>query len=185
MIVSKSFCAAPWLRLLCFRLLWALFLIGYCFVSRDNLQIKRTFVLGVPPHSRISDRKYSTCCILWFAIGAPPTFFWADSVTLNTPQTTGKSDTIIFRTTKIFSTLPRIVGRGEIGPKSARLSCGVYPALGVRWSTYDPLKYCLGRQLTRICIRAIMFQEVYRYKNIHITHTSCQLMMWISQQLHS
>ncbi len=122
---------------------------------------------------------------LWFAIGAPLTFFWADSVTLNTPHTTGKSDTIIFRTTKIIRTLPRIVGRGEIGPKSARLSCGVYPALGVHRSTYDPLKYCLGRQLTRICIRAILFQEIYRYKNIHITHTSCQLMMWISQQLHS
>ncbi len=27
----------------------ALFLIGYCFVSRDNLQIKRPFVLGVHP----------------------------------------------------------------------------------------------------------------------------------------
>ncbi len=38
----------------------ARFLIGYCFVSRDNLQIKCVFVLSVPPHSRISDRKYST-----------------------------------------------------------------------------------------------------------------------------
>ncbi len=37
------------LRLLWFRLLSARFLIGYWFVSRDNLQIKRAFVLGVPP----------------------------------------------------------------------------------------------------------------------------------------
>ncbi len=56
-------------------------------------------------------------------------FFRADSVTLNTPHTTGKSYKIIFRTKMIIGTLPRIVGRGEIGPKSARLSCGVYPAL--------------------------------------------------------
>ncbi len=35
--------------------------------------------------------------------------FRADSVTLNTPHTTGKSD-------KIIGTLPRIVGRGEISP---------------------------------------------------------------------
>ncbi len=39
---------------------------------------------------------------LRFMIGAPPTFFRADSVTLNTPHTTGKSDKIIFRTTKII-----------------------------------------------------------------------------------
>ncbi len=68
---------------------------------------------------------------LRFAIGAPPMFFRADSVTLNTPHSTGKSDKIIFRSTKIIGTLPRIVGRGEIGPKSARLSYGVYPALQV------------------------------------------------------
>ncbi len=61
-----------------------------------------------------------------------PTFFQADSVTLNTPHTRGKADKIIFRTTKIIGTLPRIVGRGEIGPKSARLSCGVYPALPIK-----------------------------------------------------
>ncbi len=53
-------------------------------------------------------------------------FFRADSVSLNTPHTTEK---IIFKTTKIIGTLPRIVLRGEIGPKSAQLSCGVYPAL--------------------------------------------------------
>ncbi len=41
-------------------------------------------------------------------------FFRADSVTLNTPHTTEKSDKIIFRSTKIIGTLPRIVGRGEI-----------------------------------------------------------------------
>ncbi len=56
-------------------------------------------------------------------------FFRADSVTLNTPHTTKKSEKLIFRTTKIIGTLPRIVGRGEIGPKSAQLSCGVYQAL--------------------------------------------------------
>jgi len=50
---------------------------------------------------------------------------------LNTPYTSGTSDKIIFRTNKIIGTLPRIVRRGEIGPKSARLSCGVYPALRV------------------------------------------------------
>ncbi len=66
---------------------------------------------------------------LRFAIGVPPTFIRADSVTLNTHHTTGKSDKIIFRPTKIIGTLPRIVGRGEIDPKSARLSCDVYPAL--------------------------------------------------------
>ncbi len=117
-LLSKCFCASPWLCLVCFRLLSARFLIGYCFVSRDNLQIIHAFVLGVPP----------THQDFWFAIGVPPTFFRADSVTLNTPHTTGRSDKIIFRTTKIIGTLPRIVGRGEIGPKSARLSCGVYPA---------------------------------------------------------
>ncbi len=112
--------------LLCFHLLSARFLIGYCFVSRDNMQIIHAFVLGVPPHSMISDRKYSTCWIfLRFAIEAPPKFFRADSVTLNTPHTTGKSDKIIFRFTKIIGTLPKIIGRGEIGPKSAQLSCGV------------------------------------------------------------
>ncbi len=56
-------------------------------------------------------------------------FFRADSVTLNTHHTTEKSDKIIFRSTKIIGTLPRIVESGEIGPKSARLSCGVFPAL--------------------------------------------------------
>ncbi len=115
--------------LLCFSLLSAGFLIGYCFVSHDNLQIKRAFVLGVPPHTagfligNIQHVEY-----LWFAIKTPLTFFRADSVTLNTPHTTGKSEKIIFKTTKIIGTLTRIVGSGEIGPKSARLSCGVYPA---------------------------------------------------------
>ncbi len=91
-------------------------------------------VLGVPPHTsgflivNIQHVEY-----LQFAIGAPPTFFRADSVPLNTPHTTWISDKIIFRTTKIIRTLPRIVGRGEIGPKSARLSCGVYPALDPPW----------------------------------------------------
>jgi len=52
-------------------------------------------------------------------IGAPPMFFRADSVTLNTTHATGKSDKIVLRTTKIIGTLPKIFGRGEIGPKSA------------------------------------------------------------------
>ncbi len=89
-------------------------------------------VLGVPPHTwgflivNIQHVEY-----LRFAIRAPPTFFRADSATLNTPHTTWKSDKMIFRTTKIIGTLPKIVGRGEISPKSARLSCGVYPALSI------------------------------------------------------
>ncbi len=62
---------------------------------------------------------------LRFAIGTPLMYFRADSVTLNTPPSTGKSEKIIFRSTKIIGTLPRIVRRGEIGQKSARLSCGV------------------------------------------------------------
>lgn len=42
----------------------ALFLIGYCFFSRDNFQSVYMFVLRVPPpHNRISNRKYSTCPI--------------------------------------------------------------------------------------------------------------------------
>ncbi len=65
---------------------------------------------------------------LRFVIGAPPAFFRADSVTLNTPYTSGKSEKIIFTSTKVIGTLPRIVGRGEISPKSAELSSGVYPA---------------------------------------------------------
>ncbi len=60
---------------------------------------------SVPPPSRISD-----------TIGAHLMFFRVDSVTLNIPHTTEKSDTIIFRSTKIIGTLPRIVRRGEIGP---------------------------------------------------------------------
>ncbi len=111
--------------LLCFLLLSARFLIGYCFVSRDNLQIKRAFVLGVPPtHQDFWSQHVE---YLRFSIVEPPTFFRADSVTLNTPHTTGKSEKIIFRT-KIIGTLPRIVRRKEIGPKSAWLFCGVCPA---------------------------------------------------------
>ncbi len=50
-LLSKCFCALPRLCLLCFHLLSARFLIGYCLVSHDNLQIIRAFVLGVPPTS--------------------------------------------------------------------------------------------------------------------------------------
>ncbi len=116
--------------LLCFRLLSAHFLIGYRLVSRDNLQIKRTFVLGFPHTSGFLIVNIQHIEYLRFTIRAPLTFFRADSVTLSTPHTTEKSEKINFRSTKIIRTLPRIVGRGEIGPKSARLSCGVYPALG-------------------------------------------------------
>ncbi len=85
---------------------WILF-----FISRDNLQIIRAFVLGVSPTHQD------------FTMGAPPTFFRADSVTLNTPHTTGKSDKIIFRTTKIIGTLPRIVGRGKISTPDYLVVC--------------------------------------------------------------
>ncbi len=90
-------------------LLSAHFLIGYCFVSRDNLQIKRVFVLCV--HHTQQD---------FWSYDSRSTFFRADSLILNTPYTSGKSDKINFRTTKIIGTLCRIIGRGEIGPKSAR-----------------------------------------------------------------
>ncbi len=104
--------------LLCFRLLSARFLIGYCFISRDNLQIRRAFNLGVPPtHQDLWSYIQHVEC-LRFTIGASPTFFWADSVTLNTLYTTEQSEKIIFRSTKIIVTLPRIAGRGEICPKS-------------------------------------------------------------------
>ncbi len=43
-----------------------------------------------------------------------------------------KSGEIIFRSTEIIGTLPGIVGRGEISPKSARLSSGVFPALEIQ-----------------------------------------------------
>ncbi len=94
-----------WLCLLCLRLPSARFLIRYL-VSRDDVQIVHAFVLWVPPKHQD----------FWFAIGPAPMFFRADSVTLNTPHTTGKSDEIIFRSTKIIGTLPRIVGRGGISP---------------------------------------------------------------------
>ncbi len=85
-LLSKCFCTAPWLCLLCFLLLSARFLIGYCFVSRDNLQIKRAFVFGVPPtHQDFWSQHVE---YLRFSIVEPPTFFRADSVTLNTPHTT-------------------------------------------------------------------------------------------------
>ncbi len=83
-------------------------------ICRSNARLSSVF----PPHSRISDLVE----FLRFVIWAPPTLFRADSVNLSTPHTTGTSEKIIFRTTKI-------IGRGEISPKSARLSCGVYPAL--------------------------------------------------------
>ncbi len=46
MSVQILLCCA--IHLLCFSLMLAHFLIGYYFVSRDNLQIKRAFILGVP-----------------------------------------------------------------------------------------------------------------------------------------
>ncbi len=119
----------------CFRmtefvmLLSACFLFGYGFVSRDNLQIKCTFVLGAPPTQQdFWSYIFNMLNIYYSWSGGAPKFFRADSVTLNTPHTTGKSDKIIFRSTKIIGTLPRIIKRGEMVPKSARLSCGVYPA---------------------------------------------------------
>ncbi len=81
----QCFCAVPWLCLLCICLLSANFLIGYCFVSRDNLQIKCAFILGVPLHT--SGFLIVNIQHVWVS----PTFFRADSVTLNTSHTTGKS----------------------------------------------------------------------------------------------
>ncbi len=104
---------------------------------------------GFPPHSRISDRKYSMGNIYDSWLGTPLMFFQVDSLTLNTPHTTGKSDKIIFRPTKIIETLPRIVGRGEMGPKSARLSCGVYPALG--WEIVIVLLTIMTSLINQIC----------------------------------
>ncbi len=54
-LLSKCFCAAPWL-----------------------------LSSGFPPHIRISDHRYSTCWIFTIRDREPPTFFRADSVTLNT-----------------------------------------------------------------------------------------------------
>ncbi len=47
--VQILLCCAMTFSLLSFHLLSACFLIGYCFVSHDNLQIKPAFVLRVPP----------------------------------------------------------------------------------------------------------------------------------------
>ncbi len=113
--------------LFCFRLLSARFLIEYCFVSHDNLQIKHVFVLGVTPPPPPIQQDF------WFTIGVPQTFFRADSVSLNTPYTSEKSDKIIFRTTQIIGTC---LGLSE-GGKSAWLSSGVYPALGtLNWISF-------------------------------------------------
>ncbi len=60
------------------------FLIGYCFVSRDNLQMKR----AVYPLCSLYTAGFQICD----QGGAPPTFFRVDSITLNTPHTTEKSE---------------------------------------------------------------------------------------------
>ncbi len=78
-----------------------------------------------------------------FQIETHPEFFRVDSVTLNTPHTSGKSDKMIFRSTEIIRTLPRIVRTGEISPKSGRLSCGVHPALVFSCCNIGPVTLCL------------------------------------------
>ncbi len=86
--VQILLCSAMTCVFLCFRLLSARFLIGYCFVSRDNLQIKRAFILGFTHTAGFMIVNIKHVEYLRFAIGASPTFFRVDSVTLSTPHTT-------------------------------------------------------------------------------------------------
>ncbi len=130
MIVSKSFCAAA-APVFCCASVFCQLTFGSDMVSFHVIICRSyaCFSSGFPHTAGFLIINIQHVEYLQFAIRAPLTFFRADSVTLNTPHTTEKSDKIIFISTKIIGTLPRIVGRGEIGPKSARLSCGVYPAL--------------------------------------------------------
>ncbi len=129
MIVSKSFCAAKWLRLcFCQLAFWLDIDSFHVIICRSCARLSS----GFPPHIRISDRKYSTCWIFTIRDRAEQI---QSLLTHLTP------DKIIFRTTKIIRTLPRTVGRGEIGPKSVRLSCGVYPALDLHSSLEHKLRY--------------------------------------------
>ncbi len=83
-------------------------------------------VLGVPHGSGFRIVNIQHVEYLQFAIVVPPSFFRADSIPLNTPHTTGKSDKIIFITTGIIGTLPRIVRRGEMSQNPPDYL--VYPA---------------------------------------------------------
>ncbi len=87
-------------------------------MSRDNLQMKRAFVLGVPPTVFLTVNVLNMLNIYDSRSGASDIL--PNGKSLLTPHTTEKSEKIIFRTTKIIGTLPRIVGKGLIGPKSAR-----------------------------------------------------------------
>ncbi len=78
---------------------WILFRF-YVIICRSNTRLSS----GFPPTPQD------------FTIGVLPTFFWVDSVTLNTPHTTEKSEKIIFRTSKTIETLPRIVGKAKNQP---------------------------------------------------------------------
>lgn len=111
-----------------FRFPSPLFLIGYRFVPYNNLQNLWHLFSGFPSH-KIFDCIHSN--LLGFEIIEAPTLFQADSVTLDSHHTTGQSDKIICRTNKIIETLPRIGGRGELGPNWAQLSCIVLVPLVV------------------------------------------------------
>ncbi len=110
--------------------------------------------------------------------GASAVLFRAESVTVNTPHTTGKSNKIIFRTTSIIETLPRIVGRGEIGPKSPRLSCGVYPALVDMSHTAINRKIKQNRNKTSNS--ELLLGQTLRY-HIQTIYTACQYLTVLSR----
>ncbi len=112
MIVSKCFCAAPWhvfvtvcyASVFCQIAFWLDIVSLHVIICRSIMCLSSVSRPPPPPthHTagflivNIQHVEY-----LRFAIGAPQTFFRADSVTLNTPHTTWKSDKIIFRSTKI------------------------------------------------------------------------------------
>ncbi len=123
MIVSKSFCAVPYVfvtvcyaSIFCQLAIWLDIVPFHVIICRSNVRSSS----GFTQHSRISDSRLGRLRCSSERIQSLLTHL--------TPQKIKKLK-LIFRTTKLIGTLPRIVGRGEIGPKSAQLSCGVYPAL--------------------------------------------------------